>query len=92
MLTICYSLFLGLIALSYFAKDEGTLGDNPFLNFLADYLSFFAIPTFALIHLLARTGMSNYEYFSIAVFLSGLLYALGTTLTILIVRRAKGSL
>jgi hypothetical protein len=74
ILTILYSLVIGLIVISYFAKDEGTLGDHVLLNFLADYLYFLAIPTFFLISTLSMTGLTNVLFFSIGILITGLVY------------------
>lgn len=75
ILSIVYSLAIGLITLSYIAKDEGTLGDSIVLNLIADYLYILAIPTFILISILANTGLNHIVFFSIGIFASGIFYA-----------------
>ena len=89
VLTIVYSLVIGLIAISYFAKEEGTLGNNIILNFLADYLFVLAVPTAILISVLAKTGLNNIQFFSIGIFLSGLIYAILTTLIFSYIQKKK---
>ena len=89
VLTFVYSLVIGLIAISYFAKDEGTLGNNIISNFLADYLFFLAVPTFILISALAKTGMNNIQFFTIGILLSGSIYAFLTVLIYSYFRKKK---
>lgn len=80
ILTVVYSLVVGLIVISCFAKDEGSLGNNIILNFLADYLFFLAVPAFILISVLAKAGLSNSSFFTIGILLSSLIYAMLTVL------------
>lgn len=80
ILTIVYSVVIGLIVISFLAKEEGTLGNGVILNFLADYLWFLAFPTFLLISALAKVGLSNIQFISIGILLSGLVYAFLTKL------------
>jgi hypothetical protein len=92
VLTFVYSLVIGFITISYFAKDEGMLDNNILLNFLADYLFFLAVPTFILISALAKTGLNNIQFFSIGILLSGLTYAILTVLIYSYFQKKKGSL
>jgi predicted permease len=91
ILTIVYSSVIGLIVISYFAKDEGTLGNGVILNFLADNLYFLAIPTFILISVLAKTGLNNIQFFSIGILISGLVYAILTVLIYSYLQRKKNN-
>jgi len=77
-LTIFYTVVIGLIAISYLAKDEGTIGDGILLNFLADYLYFLAFPMFVFMAVFAKAGIGNILYMSIAALLTGLTYAITT--------------
>jgi|GEM_PF-2993462 len=89
VLTIFYSLVIGLIVISYLAKDEGTLGNNVILNFIADYLFLIATPTFILISTLAKSGLSNIQFFIIAVLISAFTYAILTVLIYSHLRKRK---
>jgi hypothetical protein len=80
ILTIVYSIVIGLIVISFLAKDEGTLGNGVILNFLADYLWVLAFPTILLISALANTGLSNIQFISLGILLSGFIYAVITNL------------
>ena len=73
-LTIILFILIGLIALSYFAKEEGTLSDYLILHFMADYLHPFALPVFLFAGILAQTGMVNYLFFGIFILTVALIY------------------
>ncbi len=88
LLTIFYSLVIGFITISSYAKDEGALGENVVLNFFADYLYFLSVPTIILFSALAKTGLNNIQYFTLGVLLSSFIYAI---LTILIISYLKNN-
>ena len=59
------------------AKSEGTLGENPILNFLADYLYPLAIPVFWTANFLAdKTNWINTTYFLVSGLIISLIYVL----------------
>lgn len=89
IITIIYSLAIGLITISFFAKQEGTLGNNIILNFLADYLFFLVVPTFILISALSITGLNKIQFFIIGILLSSLIYSILTVLIYSIFKKKK---
>lgn len=71
------TIVLGLITVSAMAKDEGMIGDNIILNFLADYLYPLAIPVFWTAHFLAdNTDWTNTTYFLVSAITISLIYVL----------------
>jgi len=73
-LTLILFLLIGLIAVSYYAKNEGTLSDNIIFHFMADYLYPFTLPVFMLAGLLAQTGMADFLFFGISILTVSLIY------------------
>jgi hypothetical protein len=86
-LSLAYTIVIGIISISYFAKDEGTLGNNIILNFIADYLYYLSLPSFYLIHFLSKIGIDNFLYISIGIILNGLFYAITTLIIFNYVKR-----
>jgi hypothetical protein len=78
LITLIYFVITGVVLLSVGAKDEGTIGDNLFFNFCADYLFVIAIPALLFINLLANTNLVNTEYVSLSLLFTAIIYTVIT--------------
>ena|SRR6185436_2174683 len=84
---ILFVAFLGLTLSSFltaFGKDEGTLGDSVFLNFMADSFNVFRFPT----HVLFWRYMDGGVFF-LGLFINILFYAVIIEIIISIITRRK---
>ena len=85
---IVTTIFMGFITVSAMAKSEGTLGENPILNFLADYLSLLAIPVFWTANYLAdETSWINTTYYLVSAITISLIYVLAIDRLVTIIYR-----